>query len=381
MYPPFSPILFQLGPLSLHWYGLIMVVAIVIAAWVASRYVADHGQASNTIWDMLLWVLIPALIGERLYYVFIQSPRGPNGLGHYLANPIEILEIWRGGMHIYGAFIFGGIALALYALWKKLPLLIYLDAIALALPLGQAIGRWANFINQELYGPPTTLPWGLRIDDAHRIPPYNNLTLYPESVRFHPLFLYESIANVLGFVLILWISRRFKQRLRNGDLFLIYLMFYPSVRFCLEFLRTDSWFFPGTPFNVVHLLSAVAIVTAITLLIVRHRKPVAVATQAAEDIEDTEGTDGTVSVEGTMSVGSDQALSDDGAAMSERNTESVEEETGEVERKEEAQFVDQTLETADPKEITTGANGSLEHEHGKDMEAVAIQTNGIKADS
>ena len=381
MYPPFSPILFQLGPLSLHWYGLIMVVAIIIAAWVASRYVAGHGQASNTIWDMLLWVLIPALIGERLYYVFIQSPRGPNGLGHYLANPIEILEIWRGGMHIYGAFIFGGIALALYALWKKLPLLIYLDAIALALPLGQAIGRWANFINQELYGPPTTLPWGLRIDDAHRIPPYNNLTLYPESVRFHPLFLYESIANVLGFVLIFWISRRFKQRLRNGDLFLIYLMFYPSVRFCLEFLRTDSWFFPGTPFNVVHLLSAVAIVTAITLLIVRHRKPVAVATQAAEDIEDTEGTDGTVSVEGTMSVGSDQALSDDGAAMSERNTESVEEETGEVERKEEAQFVDQTLETADPKEITTGANGSLEHEHGKDMEAVAIQTNGIKADS
>ena len=381
MYPPFSPILFQLGPLSLHWYGLIMVVAIIIAAWVASRYVAGHGQASNTIWDMLLWVLIPALIGERLYYVFIQSPRGPNGLGHYLANPIEILEIWRGGMHIYGAFIFGGIALALYALWKKLPLLIYLDAIALALPLGQAIGRWANFINQELYGPPTTLPWGLRIDDAHRIPPYNNLTLYPESVRFHPLFLYESIANVLGFVLILWISRRFKQRLRNGDLFLIYLIFYPFVRFCLEFLRTDSWFFPGTPFNVVHLLSAVAIVTAITLLIVRHRKPVAVATQAAEDIEDTEGTDGTVSVEGTMSVESDQALSDDGAATSESSTESVEEETGEVERKEEAQFVDQTLETADPKEITTGANGSLGHEHGKDMEAVAIQTNGIKADS
>lgn len=378
MYPPFSPIIFQLGPLSLHWYGLIMVVAIIIAAWVASRYVAGHGQASNTIWDMLLWVLIPALIGERLYYVFIQSPRGPNGLDHYLANPIEILEIWRGGMHIYGAFIFGGIALALYALWKKLPLLIYLDAIALALPLGQAIGRWANFINQELYGPPTTLPWGLRIDDAHRIPPYNNLTLYPESVRFHPLFLYESIANVLGFVLIFWISRRFKQRLRNGDLFLIYLIFYPFVRFCLEFLRTDSWFFPGTPFNVVHLLSAVAIVTAITLLIVRHRKPVAVAAQAAEDIE---GTEGTVSVEGMMSIGSDQELSDDGAATSERSTESVEEETGEVERKEEGQFVDQTLETADPKEITTGANGSLEHEHDKDMETVAIQTDGIKADS
>ena len=364
MYPPFGPILLQLGPLSLHWYGLIMVGAILIAAWVASRYVARHGQASQTIWDMLLWVLIPALIGERLYYVFIQSPRGPTGLGHYLANPIEILEIWRGGMHIYGAFIFGGIALGLYALWKKLPLLIYLDAVALALPLGQAIGRWANFINQELYGPPTTLPWGLRIDAAHRIPPYNNLTLYPESVRFHPLFLYESIANLLGFVLIFWISRRFEKRLRNGDLFLIYLIFYPSVRFCLEFLRTDSWFFPGTPFNVVHLLSAVAIVTAITLLIVRHRKPAAVAAQAAEGTE------------GTTSVGSNEARSVEG------NTESVEEDSGEVEHEaEKAQPVDQTLETADVIATIPSAHGTHEDEDDKDMETVATQSDGMKADS
>jgi phosphatidylglycerol:prolipoprotein diacylglycerol transferase len=316
MYPPFGPILFQLGPLSLHWYGLIMVVAIVVAGWVASRYVARHGQASSTIWDMLLWVLVPALIGERLYYVFIQSPRGPNGLGQYLANPLEIVEIWRGGMHIYGAFIFGWIALALYALWKKLPLLIYFDAVALALPLGQAIGRWANFINQELYGPPTTLPWGLRIDAPHRLPPYNNLTLYPESVRFHPLFLYESIANLLGFVLIFGISRRFEKRLRNGDLFLLYLIYYPLVRFCLEFLRTDSWFFPGTPFNVVHLLSAVAIVTAITLLIVRHRRRVAVAAQGAES---------------TLSVESGEASEIDSEENSESSAEPVEVDAGEEE--------------------------------------------------
>ncbi|GAC1380623.1 MAG: prolipoprotein diacylglyceryl transferase [Ktedonobacteraceae bacterium] len=281
MYPPFGPILFQLGLLSLHWYGLIMVVAIIVAAWVASRYVARHKQDGNTIWDMLLWVLIPALIGERLYYVFIQSPRGPNGLGRYLANPIEILEIWRGGMHIYGAFIFGGIALALYAHWHKLPLLIYLDAVGLGLPLGQAIGRLANFINQELYGPPTTLPWGLRIDAAHRIPPYNNLLLYPDSTRFHPLFLYELIANLIGFFLLFAISRRFEKRLRNGDIFLLYLILYPFIRFCLEFLRTDSWFFPGTPFNIVHLLSVITILTAITLLIVRHHsKPRVVAVQS-----------------------------------------------------------------------------------------------------
>src|SRR2546423_1257914 len=159
MYPPFGPVIFQLGAFALHWYGVIIVVAILAAASVASHYVTRHGQNSNSIWDMLLWVLIPALIGERLYYVFIQSPRGPNGLGEYLAHPIEILEIWRGGMHIYGAFIFGGIAIALYTRWRKLPLLIFLDAAGLALPLGQAIGRWANFLNQELYRPPTTLPF------------------------------------------------------------------------------------------------------------------------------------------------------------------------------------------------------------------------------
>src|SRR5207302_8523230 len=268
------------------WYDEIIVVAILAAASVASRYVTRHGQSSNSIWDMLLWVLIPALLGERLYYVFIQSPRGPNGLGEYLAHPIEILEIWRGGMHIYGAFIFGGIAIALYTRWRKLPLLIFLDAAGLALPRGQAIGRWANFINQELYGPPTTLPWGLRIDAAHRIPPFNNMALYPESVRFQPLFLYESLANFIGFALIFWISRRFEKRLRNGDLFLIYLIWYPLVRFCLEFLRTDSWFFSvlGVHFNVVHILSIITIIVAATILFILHRtQPQIAALQSAGD--------------------------------------------------------------------------------------------------
>jgi phosphatidylglycerol:prolipoprotein diacylglycerol transferase len=294
MYPPFSPVVFQIGSFALHWYGIIIVVAILAAAWVASRYVTRHGQNSTSIRDILLWVLIPALIGERLYYVFIQSPRGPNGLGEYLAHPIEILEIWRGGMHIYGAFIFGGIAIALYARWRKLPLLIYLDAVGLALPLGQAIGRWANFINQELYGPPTTLPWGLRIDPAHRVPPYNDMTLYPESVRFQPLFLYESLANLIGFALIFWISRRFEKRLRDGDLFLIYLIWYPLVRFWLEFFRTDSWFFSvlGLHFNVVHILSVITIVAAATILFIRHRtRPQIAVVQGTGDtplVEDRE---------------------------------------------------------------------------------------------
>lgn len=271
MYPPVDPIIFQIGPLALRWYGILLVTGMILAAWMASRYVTRHGEDGEKVWDMLVWVLIPGLIGARLYYVFIQSPRGPEGLGHFLANPISILQIWTGGIHIYGAFILGGLALILFARWNKLTLPVYLDGLGIGIPLGQAIGRWANFINQELYGPPTTLPWGLRIAPEHRIPPYHDLARFPESTRFHPLFLYESVWNFIGFALIFWISRRFEGKLRPGDLFLCYLIWYPLGRFCIEFIRTDSWFFAGTPFNVVHLISAVVIVASAVALILRHR--------------------------------------------------------------------------------------------------------------
>jgi phosphatidylglycerol---prolipoprotein diacylglyceryl transferase len=273
MYPPVDPIIFQFGSLAFRWYGVLMALAVIIGAQVASRELTRKGQKADDFWDMLIWVLIPAFIGARLYYVFIQSPRTAEGIGRYLANPLEILQIWGGGIHIFGAFIFGGIALWIFAKIRQIPLLIYLDAIALALPLAQAIGRWGNFINQELYGPPTTLPWGLRIDPEHRIAPYNDLTAYPESVRFHPLFLYESLWNLIGFGLLFWISRRFKHQLKDGDLALLYFIWYPTGRFFIEFLRTDSWFFPGTPFNVVHILSAIAIVGAAIALYRRHRHP------------------------------------------------------------------------------------------------------------
>lgn len=271
MYPPVDPIIFQFGPIAFRWYGLLMATAIVVGTTIASREVERRGQKSDDFWDMLLWVLIPAFLGARLYYVFIQSPRGANGLGEFLDNPLTILEIWQGGIHIFGAFIAGGLAVWLYCRLKRLPLLIFLDAIVLGLPLAQALGRWGNFINQELYGPPTTLPWGLRIDPEHRIGPYQDLTNYPETTRFHPLFLYESVWNLIGFGLLFWISRRFSRQLRNGDLTLLYLIWYPTGRFFIEFLRTDSWFFAGTPFNVVHILCAVAVVGSAIALYCRHR--------------------------------------------------------------------------------------------------------------
>ncbi|WP_008308980.1 prolipoprotein diacylglyceryl transferase [Leptolyngbya sp. PCC 6406] len=271
MYPPVDPIIFEIGPFALRWYGLLMLAAILAAAQVAVREVERKGEDPDTLWDMLFWILIPGFIGARLYYVFIQSPRGPEGLGYYLSNPGTILQVWGGGIHIFGGFIFGGIALWLFSRIRNLEVRRYLDAIALGLPLAQAIGRWGNFINQELYGPPTTLPWGLRIDPQHRIAPYNDLGTYPLETRFQPLFLYESVWNLVGFGLIFWLSRRFAKDLKEGDIALMYLIWYPLGRFFIEFLRTDSWFFPGTPFNPVHVLSAIAIIGAAAALYWRHR--------------------------------------------------------------------------------------------------------------
>ncbi|MCU0567887.1 MAG: prolipoprotein diacylglyceryl transferase [Oculatellaceae cyanobacterium Prado106] len=273
MYPPVEPIIFQFGPLALRWYGLLMAIAVFIAAQMACHEVVRRGQKADDFWDLLLWVLIPGFIGARLYYVFIQSPRGASGLGYYLSNPWTILQVWGGGLHIFGGLIVGGLVLYLYTYSRRLPTLVFLDAIALPLLLSQTIGRLGNFINQELYGPPTTLPWGLRIDPAHRVAPYQDLTAYPETVRFHPLFLYESVWNLVGFGLLFWISRRFKAQLQDGDILLLYLLWYPLGRFFLEFFRTDSWFFFGTPFNVVHILCLIAVLLSGAVLFRRHSQP------------------------------------------------------------------------------------------------------------
>lgn len=267
MYPPVDPTIVEFGPFALRWYGLLMATAVITGSWFATKEIERRGKNPEDFWDMLIWVLIPAFIGARLYYVFVQS----SDTAYYLQNPGQILQIWGGGIHIFGAFIFGSIALWLFTKIRRLPTLVYLDAAAVGLPIAQAIGRWGNFINQELYGPPTNWPFGLRIDPRHRLAPYNDLAAYPESTRFHALFLYESVWNFLGFLVLYWVSKRFDRQLRPGDLSLLYLVWYPFGRFFIEFLRTDSWFFPGTPFNVVHILSLVAVVGAIATLVLRRR--------------------------------------------------------------------------------------------------------------
>ena len=267
MYPPVDPTIVEIGPFALRWYGLLMATAVITGSWFASKEIERRGKNPEDFWDMLIWVLIPAFLGARLFYVFVQS----GASAYYLAGAGRILQGWGGGIHIFGAFIVGSIALWLFTKVRRLPTLVYLDAAAVGLPIAQAIGRWGNFINQELYGPPTSWPFALRIDPRHRLAPYNDLAAYPEATRFHALFLYESVWNLLGFLVLYWVSKRFGRQLRPGDLSLLYLVWYPFGRFFIEFLRTDSWFFPGTPFNVVHILSLVAVVGAIATLVLRRQ--------------------------------------------------------------------------------------------------------------
>jgi phosphatidylglycerol:prolipoprotein diacylglycerol transferase len=190
---------------------------------------------------MLLWAIVGGVIGARIYHVIHQW-------NFYSANPSLIPQVWNGGLGIPGAVAGGAVAIYAFTRLRSLPTGRWFDIFVMALPLGQAIGRLGNFVNQELYGPPTDLPWGIPISAAHRVPDWANLNLYPEATtRFHPLFAYEAIASLLTLAAMIWISRRFAARLYDGDMLLIYVMFYGVVRSSLETFRVENWLIAGVP--------------------------------------------------------------------------------------------------------------------------------------
>jgi phosphatidylglycerol:prolipoprotein diacylglycerol transferase len=236
-----DPIALQLGPISVHWYGIIMATAILAAAWFGTGEARRRGENPETGWSMLLWAAVGGVIGARLYHVIHQW-------AFYSANISLIPQVWNGGLGIPGAVAGGAVAVWAYTRLRHLPTGRWFDIFVMALPLGQAIGRLGNFANQELYGPPTTLPWGIPISAAHRVPEWANLNLYPEATtRFHPLFAYEAIASLLTLGAMFWISRRFVARLYDGDMLLIYIMFYGVVRSYLETFRVENWMIAGVP--------------------------------------------------------------------------------------------------------------------------------------
>jgi len=261
----------RIGPLTVYWYGIIIVTAVLVAGWVAAFEAKRRGENEDHIWNALIIVVLLGIVGARLYHVFSSPAGGALGWEYYREHPEAIFQIWNGGLAIYGAVAGGVLGILLYVYRAKLSIWRYLDIGTPALLIGQAIGRWGNFVNQELFGPPTTLPWGIKIDEFHRFPPFHDLSQYPLTMRFHPVFLYESLWNLIGFVLILVAGRKWAARLKEGDLFFAYLIWYPVGRLWVEALRPDAWKIGNIP--TAQIISVVLIVVAVAVLVLRHRRP------------------------------------------------------------------------------------------------------------
>lgn len=270
----------HLGPLYLRYYGVILVTGALLGGYIASLEARRRGLNPNFVWDGLIWALVGGVIGARLYHVFTPPPSMVESgftTHTYLQDPVKILQVWNGGLGIPGGVVGGAIGLWLYSRRAKLHFPTWLDVAAPAVPLAQAIGRWGNFVNQELYGRPSNLPWAVFIEPPYRLPAYASVETY------HPLFLYESLLNLLAALALLWIGRRYADRLRSGDLFLLYLVFYPAIRFALEFLRLDSSQLGNL--NVNQTLSALSAIVVTVVLMIRHRRrrPLRTGTRASAE--------------------------------------------------------------------------------------------------
>ncbi|MER2133175.1 MAG: prolipoprotein diacylglyceryl transferase [Arthrobacter sp.] len=228
--PPAEFSSFSLGPLTIHAYALCILAGIILALWMTSVRWKRRGLPPDSVWDIAIWAIPFGIIGGRLYHV-ISSPDayfGPNG------NLALIPQIWLGGLGIWGAIALGAVGAWIGCRRAGIKLSAFADVAAPGILLAQAVGRWGNWFNQELFGGPTDLPWGLEIDP--------NNTNFPDGAApgtlFHPTFLYESLWNLAGVALLLVLDRRF--RLRGGRLFWLYAAFYTAGRVWIEMLRIDD---------------------------------------------------------------------------------------------------------------------------------------------
>jgi len=291
MRPPLDPILIHFTKdFGIHWYGILIVSGVMLGAVYASWRARQDGENPDHVWNALIVAIILGIIGARIYHVFSEPAGGTVGWSYYRQHPIEILYIWHGGLGIYGAIVGGVLGVVLYAWRARLHPLQWLDYGAPGLALGQAIGRWGNFINQELYGPPTRLPWGLIIDPQYRIAPYNDLTAYPPETLFHPTFLYESLWCLVVFIALAVIASKLKGRLLEGDILLGYVIGYPLGRFFVEYFRPDAWMLG--PMAAAQVFAIICVAAGVVLLVVRHVRargvrpqPVAEAVKVAPEPE------------------------------------------------------------------------------------------------
>ena len=257
-----DPIFLQLGPVPIYWYGVCYAIGLVAVYVVATHEAHRKGLDDELVVNGMIVIAIAALIGGRAYHVIDQWQN------LYASDPIKVILPPYTGLGVYGGLITGTVAGVAYAKWKRQSIWAWADVIAPALFAMQLFGRWGNFFNQELYGPPTTLPWGIPIECVHRIAAYPCTTFPFETTRFIPLFLYESISGLVGLLVLLFLARRFAARLRPGDLLGIFFIWYAVVRFTLEALRADNWTFNGIP--TAWIFSIAFIVAGVAILFVRH---------------------------------------------------------------------------------------------------------------
>ncbi len=242
-----NPILVSLGPLSIHWYGVVIAFGLLLALWYASRRAPEFGLTEDHILNMVLTALPLAVIGARVYYCVFNWAL-------YRDNPISALYIWEGGLAIYGGVIGGVTGALLSSKLSKVPVAPLLDLGGLGLLIGQCIGRWGNFFNREAHGGLTGSFLRMGLTGADGVVRY-----------YHPTFLYESAWNLLGFALLHFFSK--KHRRYDGQIFTMYVAWYGLGRAWIEGLRTDSLYLFGTGLRVSQLVAALSCLTAVALLV------------------------------------------------------------------------------------------------------------------
>lgn len=253
---PIQPIIFQIGPIALRWYGLLIAGSFIPGFYIVSREAQRKGIDPDALYDFILVAAIFGFVGARLGFV-IQN------LGVYMAEPLRIFAVWEGGLSMHGVLAGGLLAVGLYAKRLNTPFLILTDVVAPGVPLGQAIGRWGNFFNQELFGYPTDVPWKMYV-----APEFRPLQ-WMDASFFHPVFLYESIWNFGVLFTLLWFRRL--PGAREGDLLFLYFTSYSLGRFWVEFFRIGTPVFLGL--TLAQVVSLFLIGVSALWLKVRQNQP------------------------------------------------------------------------------------------------------------
>lgn len=251
---PLNPIAIELGSLQIHWYGLIIGFGVLLGLIIALRESERRGLDKEIFTDLILFAVPIAIICARIYYVIFQWD-------YYSQNPGDIIKIWNGGIAIHGALIGSVLTAIIFARIKNVSFWKLVDIAAPSLLLGQAIGRWGNFMNQEAHGGEVTRAF---LENLH-LPEFIINQMYINGTYYHPTFLYESAWNIVGVIILLLLR---KVNLRRGELFLTYVLWYSVGRFFVESLRTDSLMLTES-LRIAQVISIVLVIVAVALILYR----------------------------------------------------------------------------------------------------------------